>query len=730
MKRICLLSRFAVMLLLLFFSLFSCAYSQNKEQEPKAKPPDFSFIQISDIHVSPYFEMPEISDALRSYRCIRTIKDLGNIVLKPYNVTAPKPSFIIGTGDITEFGFAGVTWDVMNKYFENADMPVYLVSGNHDHTWVSDTEKFRRLFGGINYSFDYQGVHFICLSSATLQDPIPSFGEELLEFLGNDLKKINTQTPVLVSLHHPLHSKEFCSTYDVDRVIDLLRGYNIVLILDGHGHSAVKHDFWGIDGVEGGSPFSKGKPENEGFNIIYIKNNEVYVAYKNWQQPEATKKVMQKKIPTSLPYPPITIKAPGENEAIRGEDLIIEASIQGNPKTITGVMYSIDDEINNKVEPPSAKIIVKYPAKQLCNGAHYLRVIFEEEGGKQYQKSTAFFIDNASAPKMGIAKWRYQMKGGTKASPVCYKNMVFVGANDGAFYALDAQTGDLKWKQDIGAEILGTATMYEDLVLFGAGNGKFYAYNIKGEPVWSFDAGAAIYSAPVIDESGIVYFGTNQAKIFALNAKTGKHIWTNSDSKFSVESQTFVTKDHLFFGSWDGYVYCLNKKDGATIWKKPGPRNQTRTITYYGPADNGPVVCGGRVFIADRGYHAGLYDIKGNYIRTIDQDCSAIGLSGDGKSLYLRGLKNPMKKIDSEGNALWTSEVVGGRLPVSPQEKDGVVYICTNSGRLNAVDAASGKMLWEYQVTPKLYVMSGVGFGDNLVYTTGLDGFVTAIMKK
>jgi outer membrane protein assembly factor BamB len=730
MKRICLLSRFTALFLLLVFSLFSCAYSQNREQEPKAKPADFSFIHISDIHISPCFEMPEISDALRSYRCVKTIKDLGNILLKPYNVTAPKPSFIIGTGDITEFGFAGVTWDVMNKYFEDTGMTVYLNPGNHDNTWVSDTEKFRSLYGGINYSFDYQGVHFICLSSATLQDPIPSIGEEILEFLRNDLKKINENTPVFVSFHHPLHSNEFSSTYDVDRLIDLLRGYNVVLILDGHGHSAVKHDFWGIDGVEGGSPFSKDKPENEGFNIIYIKNNDIYVAYKPWQQAEATKELLQKKIPASLPYPLITIKSPGENGVVQGEDIMIEASIQGNPKTITGVMYTIDDEINNKVEPPASKIIVKYPAKGLCNGAHFLRVIFEEEGKKQYQKSASFFIDNASAENMATAKWRYQMKGGTKASPVCYRNMVFVGANDGAFYALDAQTGNLIWKQDIGAEILGTAAVFEDLVLFGAGNGKFYAFNIKGEPAWSFDAGAAVYSAPVLDESGIVYFGTNQAKIFALDAKTGKHIWTNSEARFSVESKTFVTKDHLFFGSWDGHVYCLNKKDGATIWKKPGPKNQPRVNAYYAPADNGPVVCEGKVFIADRGYNAGAYDMSGNYIKTIDQDCSAIGLAEDGKALYLRGLKNTMRKIDSEGNALWSSQVVAGRLPVSPQEKNGVVYICANSGRLNAVDAASGKTLWEYQVTPKLFVMSGVGFGDNLIYTTGLDGFVTAIIKK
>ncbi|MBN1902966.1 PQQ-binding-like beta-propeller repeat protein [Candidatus Sumerlaeota bacterium] len=730
MKKYFLSLPMVIISLLFVLCLGSCAYSQNAATESKEGTVDFSFIQLSDSHVSPYYDIPEMSDSLRSYPCIKTMKDLGDIFLKPYNVTAPKSRFIVHTGDITEFGFAGVTWDVLNKYFEGITIPIYLINGNHDNTWVSDTERFRRLHGGINYSFDYEGFHFICLNSATLQDPVPSFGEEVIDFLRNDLKKIYKKTPVFVSFHHPLTSNEFCSTYDVDRMIDLLRGYNIVLMMDGHGHSAVKHDYWGIDGVEGGSPFSKGKPENEGFNVIYIKGNQLYVAYKSWQQAEAAKALIQKTIPPNLPYPLITIKSPVENSVVTGEEILIGVAIENNPYRIKGVSYTIDEEVNNVVTPPSDRIVVKYPSKGLCNGAHFLRVIFEEEGGKKYQKSISFFIDNPGSPNMGTALWRYQMKGGTKASPLCYKNMVLVGANDGAFYALNAQNGNLIWKQDIGAEILGTAAAYEDLILFGAGNGKFYAFNLKGEPVWNFDAGAAVYSAPVVDETGIVYFGTNQAKIFALEAKTGKHLWINADARQSVESQTFVTKDHLFFGSWDGYVYCLNKKDGATLWKKPGPKNQTRVITYYGPADNGPVACGDKVFIADRGYTAGAYDMSGNYIKTIDQDCSAIGLSEDGKSLYLRGLKNPMKKIDSDGKVLWTSRVVAGRLPVSPQEKNGVVYICTNSGRLNAVDAATGNALWEYQVTPKLFVMSGVDFGDGVVYATGLDGFVTAIARK
>ena len=126
---------------------------------------------------------------------------------------------------------------------------------------------------------------------------------------------------------------------------------------------------------------------------------------------------------------------------------------------------------------------------------------------------------------------------------------------------------------------------------------------------------------------------------------------------------------------------------------------------------------------------AGEYTPDGTYVKEISTGCSAIGLAENGQALYLRGLESPLKKIGLDGRLLWESSVVAGRIPVSPMEVDQTVYICTNSGRLSALDAATGQGKWEYQVSPQLYVMSGVGVNKGVVFTSGLDGFVTAIHK-
>ena len=696
-----------------------------------AQPPvgEFSFLHVSDSHVSYSFEMPQQWDNLRSYACISTIKNLGNVEMPAYKTTAPAPSFIIHTGDVSEFGFAGVTQQIVKEYFKGFKGEFYYVPGNHDNTWVSDMAYMRKKYGGMNYSFDYGGCHFIGLSSATLHDPVPSFGREVILFVQNDLKKVNPQTPVFVFFHHPLDSNEFCSPYDPARLVDCLRGHNIALILDGHGHQAVKHNFWGLDGIEGGSPFAAGKAGTEGFNIVYVKNNELYAAYKLCSETSATKALVQKKIFPSEPYPEIIVRSPSEDLIVGDGYLPLDIEYHAHAAPAVKASFILDDETTGELNIKNSRIHGNVAVGSLCNGVHHMRVNITDASEKKFEKNLQFIVDKPLAPKMGQGKWRFRMNGASKAAPLVHGGVVYAGSNDGFFYAVNAETGELKWSFDAGAEILASAAAWQNLILFGAGDGKFYALTPAKEVKWTYDVGVAIYSSPVVDENGTVYFGTNDARLIALDAASGKPVWTNSDARLCVESQPFVRGDRVYFGAWDGYLYCLNRKDGKMIWKKPGPQNQSRVNTYYAPADNGPAAADAAIYLTDRGYIAGQYALDGSYVKTLDEKCSALALSADGNALYLRRLGEPVKKIKADTGAdIWESKVTAGRIPVSPMEKDGVLYVCADSGRLYALDAQSGAVRWEYQVTPKLYVMSGVAVaGDKIVYTTDMDGVITAI---
>ncbi|MFH0792669.1 MAG: PQQ-binding-like beta-propeller repeat protein, partial [bacterium] len=435
-----------------------------------------------------------------------------------------------------------------------------------------------------------------------------------------------------------------------------------------------------------------------------------------------------KTIAKTATYPKITILSPREYLEADDPALDLKAGISGAPSAITRAFYDLDDETSAPLKISGADVSEKLELSSLANGAHYLRFNFEDQAGKNYQKSVAFFVDNPKAPKQGTAKWRFKMDGASKATPLIFDHTVYVGANDGNLYAVNQETGNLEWKFDAGAEILTSAAIWKDTILFGAGNGKFFAVSLNGKLKWTYEGDHAIYSSPVVDK-GVVYFGDNAAELVALNADTGKLLWKNTDASYSVESQPVVWSTRIFYGAWDGYLHCVDKDTSASLWKAPGPRNQETLNRYYAPADDGPVMAFGKLFAADRGYVAGEYDpVTGEFKKKISDDCSAIGLSANSKFLYLRGTKTPILKLNVDGEQLWESNVVAGRIPIAPVEVDGGVYVCTNSGRLCSIDARNGLLRWDYRVTPKLYVMSGVRVSDGIVFTTGVDGFLTAVV--
>ena len=63
--------------------------------------------------------------------------------------------------------------------------------------------------------------------------------------------RLPADTPIIVSLHHPPYSSEFANPTEMDTFLDLLRDYNVVLMLYGHGHNVEQRDVGGIPGIMG-----------------------------------------------------------------------------------------------------------------------------------------------------------------------------------------------------------------------------------------------------------------------------------------------------------------------------------------------------------------------------------------------------------------------------------------------------------------------------------------------
>ena len=118
-------------------------------------------------------------------------------------------------------------------------------------------------------------------------------------------------------------------------------------------------------------------------------------------------------------------------------------------------------------------------------------------------------------------------------------NALYLTSTDGKIYAVNSgnMTAMSGWNDyDTGSAIRTSPFVWPlggtKYAFFGADNGKLYKVNAgTGQLAWSFQAGGAIQSSPVVVPAGYVglaagedyvYFGCDDGKIYGVNANTGQ----------------------------------------------------------------------------------------------------------------------------------------------------------------------------------------------------------------
>ena len=191
---------------------------------------DFTFIHTSDTHAS----SPEH-------------KRVDTDMFKEIAALNPKPAFVVSTGDTVDYGtdaeYAGFRQIAKNL----GDIPLYLAPGNHDVRWNPRGKEGYTLgtSGKLYQSWDYHNIHFVTLDSTVLLEHWGHISQEQLDWLGDDLKKVGPDRPVIIGFHHPIGGV-YTMVDNQQQLMDRVAPYNVVLWLQGHGHADVD---WNVNGT-------------------------------------------------------------------------------------------------------------------------------------------------------------------------------------------------------------------------------------------------------------------------------------------------------------------------------------------------------------------------------------------------------------------------------------------------------------------------------------------------
>lgn len=211
-------------------------------------------------------------------------------------------------------------------------------------------------------------------------------------------------------------------------------------------------------------------------------------------------------------------------------------------------------------------------------------------------------------------------KGGFENAPALDNDgVLYIGGNDGIFYALDAETGKVRWTFDGVARagyttfaIFSSAAIGPDrTVYFGGKNGYLYAireergfFRTGPAIVWRYRLGPGIQSSPLLGADGIIYIGDERGTLHAVkppdSGESATALWKYSTKGTLISSPAIAADGTLYEGSMDGKLYAFKAGSAAA---KAGSANGLFSGTWYGNYESGLVSGKVRAVLKQEGSH-------------------------------------------------------------------------------------------------------------------------------
>ena len=275
-------------------------------------------------------------------------------------------------------------------------------------------------------------------------------------------------------------------------------------------------------------------------------------------------------------------------------------------------------------------------------------------------------------------------------------------------YALDASNGEVLWRYKTGDSV-GHPVVADGVVYFGSQDGHLYAANAtNGDTLWSYEVAIHWSHSPAAAD-GIVYVGSTSVypgatALHALDANTGSQLWshgTNSDVHSPVVADGVVYFESDIWGSPDNHLHAIDAASGELLWTI---RVEESLHIFSVP------------FLADR--------IVGFVSRVYDSPDTLFALDTTSSE--------PVWKFESTEETLMSAILAEDIVYVGTHYRESTSACrgvdCdrrTDRGRLYALDAATGEVIWRYGTQEDR--VWGATVADDVVYFFSGDAYASEV---
>jgi outer membrane protein assembly factor BamB len=329
---------------------------------------------------------------------------------------------------------------------------------------------------------------------------------------------------------------------------------------------------------------------------------------------------------------------------------------------------------------------------------------------------------------LGKLNWRFKTGGRIFSSPAVADGIVYTGSEDSNLYAVNAVTGALIWNYKTGAAVSSSPAVHDQTVYFTSYDGFCYAVDAKtGKEKWRFKTGGEkkvgavglwtmkpadqymedlwdfFLSSPVVDDrdaTPMLYFGSSDGNLYALDAVTGVLKWTFKTNGI-IHGSPALYQGTVYFGSWDTYMYAVDAKTGKEKWKFK-TRDQPGMHLLEG-IQASPAVADSIVYFGARdGYFYALNANTGDSVWTFSADNSWVLTTAaiqEGTVYFGTSDTYVMLALDARTGRKKYSVKAAGYLYSSPAIAGSTVYYGDFTGNFYALDLNSGGKRWQVFAT-------------------------------
>lgn len=266
--------------------------------------------------------------------------------------------------------------------------------------------------------------------------------------------------------------------------------------------------------------------------------------------------------------------------------------------------------------------------------------------------------------------WSFECEDELRATPLAYRERIYVGCYDNNLYALDGKTGEFLWKYATEGGIPTRPTAEDGVIFVGSEDRRLHAVGaINGKPVWTYHTEGPIRSSPVLFE-GHIFVGSDDGHLHVVNMSNGRRAW-RAEANGPVRSSPLIADEKVFYGCETGDFYCVDFR-GELKWRFRAKRAVTSS----------PILADGKIFFGS-------------------MDWTLYALEAEG------------------GWQVWRFRM-GKPTISSPVYAEGKILTGCADGNLYAIEAASAREVWRFQ-TEHQVTASPIVFEDS-VYCGSVDG--------